>query len=164
MPKFKVFAIEETDKTARERMEEKRNLSIFCNIKDKVTDGNWKNTRDIIVTENAGKKEISKIGSYDMMNKLHKGFYNYKQDILGECFEGGINYDSSNNAYQKVDILYNSYTITDMADQIYLNFDPTNLCNLTDYYSMVKEIDSIDNSVLINKFQKIYKFPVPLKI
>ena len=162
MPNFKVFAIEETDKTARERMEEKRNLSIFCGLKNKVDNGDWRDTRDIRIIDNNGVKEISKLGSYDIMSKIHKGYYSYKQDILGECFENeDVTYDGSNNPYQKFDILYSSYTEVDMNG---INFDTTNLCNLTDYYSKVKEDDNIDNTILENKFQKRYKFPVPLKL
>ena len=158
MPNFKVFSIEETDMTSSERMAKLRNQTIYCNIKDKVDNNIWKNTRDIIITENNGEKEISKIKSYDMMNKLHKGFYSYKQDISGYCFENNVSYnDTSNNAYQQFDILYSGYTKVDMTGVI---FDTNNLCNLTTYYSMVKIQDNTIRQP--NKYQKIYKFPTRL--
>jgi hypothetical protein len=160
MPKFKVFSISELDKTSSDRTQTLKNQTLYCNIQKNVKNSTWSNLKDnnVMVTQNNnGDNEISKFKSYDMMNSIHKGFYSYKQDISGYCFEGGINIDSSNIEFQLFDLLYTGYTYADLTGVL---FDPNDLCNLTSYYSMVKLEDN--NLKYPNKFQKIYKFPTPI--
>jgi hypothetical protein len=159
MPSFKVFSIAETDLTSSERTNMLKNKTIFCQVQTKVKNDTWKNTNNIIVKNQNGTNEIVQMNSYDIMNTLHRGSYMYKQDISGYCFQDDITTESTNVTFQLSDLLYSGYTYTDMTGIV---FDYTNMCNLTDYYSMVK-LD--DNNILHpNKYERIYKFPVPLKL
>jgi hypothetical protein len=159
MPSFKIFSIAETDLTSSERTNMLKNKTIFCQIQTKVKNDTWKDTNNIIIKNQNGTNEIVQMKSYDIMNTLHKGSYMYKQDISGYCFQDDIRTDNTNVTFQLSDILYSGYTYSDMTDVV---FDYTNLCKLTDYYSIVSVND---NDVYHpNKYERIYKFPVPLKL
>ena len=159
MPSFKVFSIDEFEVTSSERTEKLKNKTIFCRVQKDVKDNTWKNTRDIVVKDNNGTNEIVNMGSYDMMKTIHKGSYLYKQDVSGYCFNDNITKNDPNAEFQLNDILYSGYTYTDITGIV---FDYTNLCNLTDYYSIVR----LENNDLFhpNKYERIYKFPIPIKL
>jgi hypothetical protein len=159
MPSFKVFSIDEFEVTSSERTEKLKNKTIFCRVQKDVKNNTWKNTRDIVVKDNNGTNEIVNMGSYDMMKTIHKGSYLYKQDVSGYCFNDNITKSDPSAEFQLNDILYSGYTYTDITGIV---FDYNNLCNLTDYYSIVR----LENNDLFhpNKYERIYKFPIPIKL
>ena len=160
MPRFKVFSIGEFERTSSDRTQNLKSQTLYCNVQNNVKNSTWSNLKDdnvMVTTNSSGNEEISKFKSYDIMRSIHRGFYSYKQDISGYCFDSGITTDSSNIAFQLFDLLYTGYTYADMAGVI---FDPNDLCNLTSYYSMVKLEDN--DLKYPNKYQKIYKFPTPI--
>lgn len=159
MPNFKVFGNSDIDLTSSQRTQFIKTQTVYCNVQNNVRNGSWRNTNDIIVAKNNDEKnEIINVKNYELLNILHKGFYSYKQDISGYCFENGTTINT-NNKYQLFDILYNGYTYTDIEN---VDFDINNLCNITDYYSMVQLDLSYNNFRPPNKYQRIYKFPTKL--
>jgi hypothetical protein len=159
MPSFKVFSIDDFEVSSSERTEKLKNKTIFCRVQKDVKNNTWKNTRDIVVKDHNGTNEIVNMGSYDMMKTIHKGSYLYKQDVSGYCFNDNIIKSDPNAEFQVSDILYTGYTYTDINGIV---FDYNNLCNLTDYYSIVR----LENNDLFhpNKYERIYKFPIPIKL
>jgi hypothetical protein len=165
MSRFNIFNSSELNLTSSDLTSRNRNQTIYCNVRENVNNNLWKPNRDILIGTEVNpqtsqeRKYIAKMGSYDIMHKLHKGFYSYKQDISGYCFEDGVTKGSNGTKFQLVDILYTGYTISDLEGVVY---NTNNLCNVTGYYSMAQMENPNLNVFIPAKFRKIYKFPTKL--